>query len=73
MNKPTGGDDIPAKLFKILKGDTVKVLHFMSANLENSTVATRLKNARFHSNPNEVQCQRMFTTIPLSSFHMLAR
>ena len=26
-NKATGGDGIPVKLFKILKGDAVKVLH----------------------------------------------
>ena len=27
MNKASGGDEIPAKLFKILKDDAVKVLH----------------------------------------------
>ena len=27
MNKATGGDGIPAELFKILKDDAVKVLH----------------------------------------------
>ena len=27
MNKASGGDRIPAELFKILKGATVKVLH----------------------------------------------
>ena len=32
----------------------------MSANLENSAVATGLKNVSFHSNPKERQCQRMF-------------
>ena len=26
-NKATGGDGIPAELFHILKGDTIKVLH----------------------------------------------
>ena len=29
MNKPSGGDGIPAKLFQILKGHTVKVLHLI--------------------------------------------
>ena len=29
------------------------------ANLENSAVATGLEKVRFHSNPNERQCQRM--------------
>ena len=29
MNKASGGDGIPAELFKILKDDAVKVLHSM--------------------------------------------
>ena len=33
----------------------------MSANLENSAVATGLKKVSFHSNPKERQLQRMFT------------
>ena len=32
----------------------------MPANLENSAVATGLEKVRFHSNPKERQCQRMF-------------
>ena len=32
----------------------------MSANLENSAVATVLEKVSFHSNPKERQCQRMF-------------
>ena len=31
----------------------------MSANLENSVVATGLEKVNFHSNPKEKQCQRM--------------
>ena len=31
----------------------------MSANLENSAVATGLEKVRFHSNPEKSQCQRM--------------
>ena len=52
-NKASGGDGIPVKLFQILKNDSVKEF------LENSAVATGLKNARFHCNPIERQCQRM--------------
>ena len=52
MNKANGGDEIPVELFQILKDDAVKVLHnFMSANLENSAVATGLEKVSFHSNP----------------------
>ena len=32
----------------------------MPENLENSAVATGLEKVRFHSNPKERQCQRMF-------------
>ena len=32
----------------------------MPANLENSTLASGLEKVSFHSNPTEMQCQRMF-------------
>ena len=52
INKASGGDGIPVELFQILKDDAVKVLHsILSANLENSAVATGLEKVRFHSNP----------------------
>ena len=35
MNKASGGDGIPAELFKIQKVDAVKVALDMLANLEN--------------------------------------
>ena len=47
MNKASRGYGIPAELFKILKDDAVKVLHSMSANLENSAVATGLEKSVF--------------------------
>ena len=59
-NKASRGDGIPGELFQILKDDAVKVLHSMSANLENSAVAAGLEKVSFHSNPKERQCQRMF-------------
>ena len=40
MNKPSGGDGIPAKLFQILKDDSVKVLH--SIPQQNSAMAMGL-------------------------------
>ena len=60
-NKASGGDSdrIPVELFQILKDDALKVLYSMSANLENSAVATGLEKVSFHSNPKERQCQRM--------------
>ena len=51
-NKASGSDRTPVELFQILKDDSVKVLGLnMSANLENSAVATGLEKVSFHSNP----------------------
>ena len=48
LNKASGGDEISADLFKILKDDSIKVLHFnMPANLKNSAVATGLEKVSF--------------------------
>ena len=33
MNKASGGDGIPAKLFQILKDDTIEVLHSISQQI----------------------------------------
>ena len=38
----------------------------MSANLENSAVATGLEKVSFHSNLKERQCQRMFGAFPVA-------
>ena len=38
----------------------------MSANLENSPVATGLEKVSFHSNPKERQCQRVFKLPPIA-------
>ena len=71
-NNVSGGDRIPAELFKILQDDAVTLN--MSANLENSAVATGVeKKINFHSNLKEGQCQRMSKLIQLNLFHMLAR
>ena len=41
----------------------------MSANLENSAVATRLERVSFHSNPKERQCQKMLK-LPHNCTHL---
>ena len=56
-NKASGGDRLPVKLFHILKDDSAALS--MSANLENSAVATGLEKVSFHSSPKERQCQTM--------------
>ena len=69
MNKVSGGDGIPIELFQILKDDAVKVLHSMSANLENSAVATGLEKSVFIPVPkkgNAKECSN-YRTIALIS------
>ena len=68
-NKASGGDGIPVELFQILEDDAVKVLHLISANLENSAVATGLEKVSFHSNHKERQCQRMLK-LPHNCTHL---
>ena len=46
-DKTCGGDGIPVELFQILKDEAAKV----SANLENSAVATVLEKVSFHCDP----------------------
>ena len=70
MEKASGVDGIPVELFQILKDDAVESVTLnMTANLENSVVATGLEKVSFHSNPKEGQCQRMsnYCTIALIS------
>ena len=61
MNKASGGDGIPVKLFKILKGDAVKVLHSICQQIwKTQQWPWDWKKISFHSNPQEKQCQRIF-------------
>ena len=49
--------------------DTERAALNMSANLENSAVATGLEKLSFHSNPKERQCQRMLK-LPQNCTHL---
>ena len=69
MNKTRGGDGIPAKLFQILKDDTVKVLHSICQQIWKTAVAKGLGKVSFHSNPKERQCQRMLK-LPHNCTHL---
>ena len=62
MNKASESDGIPVELFQILKGYEKlceSAALNMSANCENSAVATGLEKVSFRSNPKERQYQRM--------------
>ena len=72
MNKASGGDEIPAELFQILKDDGVKVLDSICQQIwENSTVTTGLENVSFHSNGKECSNYRTIVLISHISKVML--
>ena len=72
-NKANGDDGIPVELFQILKDDAMKVLHSLCQQIwKIQQLPQNWKQFSFQSQrramPKNVQ-----TTIPLHSFHMLAR
>ena len=60
MNKASGGDGIPAKLFQILKDVAVKVLHSVYQQIWKIQQWPQDWKRCFHYNPKEGQFQRMF-------------
>ena len=69
VDKASGGDEIPAELFQILKYDVVKVLHSIWKQIWKTQQSPKdRKRSVFILIPNNVQI-----TIQLHSFHMLAR
>ena len=72
MNKASGGDGIPVELFQTLKDDAVKVLHSMSANLENSAMATGKGQFSFQSQ-RKAMPKNAQTTTQFHSSHTLAK
>ena len=68
-NKASGGDGIPVELFQILKDDAVKVLHLIYQQIWKTAVATGLEKVCFHSNPKEMQCQRILK-LPQNCTHL---
>ena len=73
MNKASGGDGIPVKLFKILKDLCESATLNTPANMENSAVATGLEKVSFHSNPKKSMPKNAQTTAQLRSSHILVK
>ena len=71
-NNASGGDEIPAELLKLLKDGADKILN-ISANLEDSAVATGLEKVSFHSNPKERVLKNVQNTVHLCSFCNVVR
>ena len=73
MNKASWGDGIPAELLKILKDDTVKVLHSISQQIWNTQQWSQdWKRSVFIPVPKKGNAKECSTTTWLYSFHVLA-
>ena len=68
-NKVSGGDEIPAELFQILKDDAVKELHSICQQIWKSQQWPQDWKMCFNSHPKERQFQRMLK-LPHSCTHL---
>ena len=74
MNKVSGGDGIPVKLFQILKDDAVKVLHSICQQIWKAQQWPRdWKRSVFIPIPKKGNAKNAQTTAQLHSSHMLVK
>ena len=74
MNKVSGGDGIPAELFKILKDDSVKVLQSICRKYGTLSSDLRTGKGQFlFQSQRKAMPKNVQTSVHLHSFHMLAR
>ena len=73
-NDASGGDRIPAEVFKILKDDPVKVLHSICQQIwKRQHWPQDWKRPVFSPIPKRAMLKNLQTNVQLHSFHMLAR
>ena len=74
MNKASGGDGIPAKLFQILKDDAVKVLHSICLQIwKTQQWPQDWKRSVFIPIPKKGSAKECSTSGQLCLFHWLVR
>ena len=74
MNKASGGDEIPAVLFQILKGDAVKVLHSICQQIwKTQQWPQDWKRSVFIPIPKKGNAKECSGSVQWYSFHILAR
>ena len=74
MNKASGGDGIPAELFKILKDDGVKSAALNISKCGKLSSGHRTGKAQFSfQSQRRAMPKNVLTTVQLQSSHMLAR
>ena len=73
-NKASGGDEIPAELFEILKDDAVKVLHSICQQISNIQQWPQdWKRSVFIPNLKKGNAKNAQTTAQLHSSHTLVK
>ena len=74
MNKASGGDRIPVKLFQILKDDAVKVLHAICQQMPELSSGHRTGKGQFSfQSQRKAMPKNAQTTAQLHSSHTLAK
>ena len=74
MNKPSGGDGIPAELFQILKNVAVKVLHSICQQIGKLSSGHRTGKGQFSFQSQKKELPKnVQTTTHMHSSHTLAR
>ena len=74
MNKTSGGDEIPAELFQILKDVAIKVLHPICQKFGKLSGGHRTEKGQFSfKSQREVMPKNVQTIAQLQSFHMLSK
>ena len=74
MNKVTGGDEIPFKLFQILKDDAVKVLHSICQQIWKLSSGLRTGKGQFSfQSQRKAMPKNAQTTAQLHSSHTLVK
>ena len=74
MNKASGGDGIPVKLFQILKDDAVKVLHSIWHKLGKLSSGHKTGKGKFSfQSQRKAVSKNAETTAQLLSSHMLVK
>ena len=74
MNKASGGDEIPAELFQILKDDVVKVLHSICQQIwKTQQWSPDWKRSVSFQTQRKAMPKNAHTTAQLHSSHMLVK
>ena len=74
MHRASGGDEIIAELFQILKADAVKVLHESASKFGNLNSGHRTGKCQFSfQSQRRAMLKNVQATAQLRLFHMLAR